>query len=134
MQAFSERRRHPRHKTLLGARVVFNNWNATIDCQVRDLSASGARIRLSGATSLPGVFQLLFTAKQQITPAEVVWLRTLEAGVRFVPAAREPLLSRARFDRAGTGNVLSLDTAREFRRLKEREDGDRQTFLFPDEP
>src|SRR6478736_1358512 len=41
-----ERRHADRHKTLIKAQVVFNDMMSTFDCSVRDLSATGAHLKL----------------------------------------------------------------------------------------
>lgn len=112
MNGVFERRRYPRQRTLLGARVVFNGWSSTIDCQIRNLTPAGARISLSGTAPLPGRFELLFLAKNQSQQAEVVWTRTNEAGLAFTAAKHTTAPGSAE-------KVLSLEAAREIRKLKE---------------
>lgn len=119
MSVVFERRRYPRQRTLLGGRFVFNGWSSTIDCQIRNLTPAGARISLSGTAPLPGHFELLFLAKNQSKQAKVVWSRTNEAGIAFTATKQMAATG-------GEEKVLSLETAREIRKLKEERDELRQ--------
>jgi len=56
----AQRRHAERHKTMLSGKLVFNGLSSVIDCFVRDLSDSGARITLSAPVQLPPTFILRF--------------------------------------------------------------------------
>lgn len=55
-----ERRRFARRKVLKGGRIVFNQGRSTIECQIRDLSAGGARLQVASAFGIPDEFTLAF--------------------------------------------------------------------------
>ena len=71
-----------RHRTLKEAKVVLSDWTA-IDCVLRDLSDTGARIEFGGSTDLPKEFRLLVVSTKTLFPAVCVWQRGLSAGLRF---------------------------------------------------
>ena len=78
-----ERRNNPaRRKLLKNGRVLLSKW-ASIDCTIRDLTESGARLEFKSPTELPVEFKLKIIATEQIVPVELVWQRGLSAGVRF---------------------------------------------------
>ena len=56
--AVAERREHLRRRTLLSAKVVFNNGRGALNCTVKDLSECGARIKLGGWLNLPREFEI----------------------------------------------------------------------------
>ena len=56
--AVEERREHPRRRTLLSGKVVFNNRSGALNCTVKDLSECGARIQLGGWLNLPREFEI----------------------------------------------------------------------------
>lgn len=57
-----------------------------MDCLIRDLSESGARIALSDAVALPEVVELDIPQRELRRRARVVWRRNDEAGLCFSQA------------------------------------------------
>jgi hypothetical protein len=53
-----ERRGSARARLLRRARIVFQRGRSSVDCVVLDLSAGGARLKLSGLLGLPDRFEL----------------------------------------------------------------------------
>jgi hypothetical protein len=49
-----------RHRTLKGARLVFNHGHSTMDCVVRDLSETGAKVMVVSSLGLPDRLTLVF--------------------------------------------------------------------------
>ncbi|ACA16866.1 type IV pilus assembly PilZ [Methylobacterium sp. 4-46] len=93
----SEHRREVRLRTFLKGRIVFNNGNSSMDCLVRDLSATGARLALSETAVLPDAFDLHIPAKDKVYKAALRWRRADGVGVAFqedaavaAPAAPTP--------------------------------------------
>jgi hypothetical protein len=56
----AQRRHTARHKTMLSGKLVFNDMSSVLDCFVRDLSETGARIKLAAPVQLPPIFILRF--------------------------------------------------------------------------
>ena len=71
----------PRRKTLKSGRVVING-RSTIDCTVRNLSRSGAKLEVTSVVGIPDAFQLQVDGQTQT--CRVVWRRLKELGVEFV--------------------------------------------------
>jgi hypothetical protein len=83
MTAPQEQRAHQRTKTLYKGKVVAEGRFSLIDCTVRDLSESGARIEF-GATYAPAPeFELEIPSKQMRFWARLVWSSGLRHGVAF---------------------------------------------------
>jgi PilZ domain len=77
-----EHRSQPRRRHLREARLVFNNRTSTLTCIVRDMSASGARITLDRADTVPDRFEFALKGRAPIS-ARKIWARMNELGVSF---------------------------------------------------
>jgi hypothetical protein len=77
----SENRSERRQRTLKGARIVFNAGGSTIDCTVRNLSASGAKLDVTSVVGIPNSFDLSLGG--QLRPCRVVWRSLKQLGVEF---------------------------------------------------
>jgi PilZ domain len=80
----SDLRSGSRARTLLGARIVFNNRHSTVDCTVRDLSAIGAKVLVSPHVPVPDEFDLHIPQKRRKHRARIMWRDAEACGVRFV--------------------------------------------------
>jgi PilZ domain len=92
------RRASPRRRTVLQARVVFNNRSSIFDCAVRDLSDTGARIYFADASALPVEFELEIPNRGVRARARVVWSQGANHGVEFLEEVRvwrDPAHTRA---------------------------------------
>ena len=79
-----DKRSAPRRRTLKTGIIVFANRNATFACAVRDLSASGARLRVDSVINVPDAFDLIIELDGLQASCEVAWRRDMELGVRFL--------------------------------------------------
>ncbi len=85
-----EKRRSVRHRVLKDGKIVMmNNWSV-IDCCVRDLSATGARIRCQDPAAVPNEFRLLIPHDQTIRTVRVVWRREDYCGLHFTSPPKAP--------------------------------------------
>ncbi len=80
----SEHRRTRRRRTLLDGRVVFNNRYSVIECTVRDLSVSGAKVTFEHPTPLPPTVELEVPKTGQNFRADVIWSDGRSHGLMFV--------------------------------------------------
>lgn len=71
-----------RRRKLQGAKAILTK-STIVDCVIRDLSETGARLEFSGPTKLPPEFRLRVTMSGAEAPVELMWQRGLSAGVRF---------------------------------------------------
>ena len=81
--ASSPRRVTDRSKTLKSAKIVFNKNQSVIDCMVRDLSPTGAKIKLSDLAAVPRIFVLELNDGTR-HDCERVRAMGQEIGVRFI--------------------------------------------------
>ena len=78
----SDSRKSARRRTLKAGKVILPN-GAVIDCSIRDMSETGARLEFAAVIVLPPQFDLLIVSSETRIAAELVWHRALSAGVRF---------------------------------------------------
>ena len=84
-----EARRAVRRRVLKSGIAAYNDRHITLACTVRDLSATGARVRLESlAVSLPDTFELLIAMDAFEADCQVVWRKGSEAGIKFIGAPR----------------------------------------------
>lgn len=71
-----------RERRLKAAQLVFNNDQSVIDCVLRDISATGARVRLKGVYDGPK--QIVLKISDGTTySVDVMWNRNNELGLKF---------------------------------------------------
>ena len=80
----AEKRKAVRSRTLLGGVIAFNNRASTMDCQVRNLSAGGAKVAFSNTAVVPDQFDLKIARKERSFRARMIWRAPNEAGVAFL--------------------------------------------------
>jgi hypothetical protein len=79
-----DRRIAIRQKSFLQGRVYFNNRRSSLDCLVRDVSPTGARLKFSGAVTMPELVELFIPNKDESYRAQVQWHHGDEIGVAFL--------------------------------------------------
>ena len=84
------RRRSRRKKVFKGARLVLGGGLSTVDCIVKDISASGARLKLPDITQIAGTLKLSFQDGETLE-AEVIRSHGMEMGIRFKGGQRPAL-------------------------------------------
>ena len=102
-----EKRSAPRMRSFLRGTVIFNNGQSTLDCLIRDISATGARLQLSEAVTLPHRFDLYVLQRRERMTVTVQWRRGDEVGV----AVEQP-------DRPGLDRGVVPDWAERVRSLE----------------
>ena len=77
----SERRTANRQRTLKAGTIILNEGFSTIDCLVRNLSESGARLEVDNPLTLPDRFELTLDGHSKA--CDVVWKSARHVGIRF---------------------------------------------------
>ena len=78
-----ERRISERHRTLMTGRIYFRSGRSSLDCQVRNISLTGACLKGPGVTDLPDHFRLEIPARDRIYDCEARWRVNDSMGVHF---------------------------------------------------
>ncbi len=85
----SERRVAPRTRTFKRAQILFNNRFSTVDCIVRNISATGALLTIDGSVPLPKQFEFRIGDDDALRPAKLVYRRELFAGIHFLDVPQD---------------------------------------------
>ena len=80
-----ERRATIRHRVLKGGHVVVNDGFSTFNCTIRNLSDTGARLRVASVIGIPDQFELVLDDGRSFG-CTVAWRQETELGVQFIPA------------------------------------------------
>ncbi len=83
-------RKAVRVRSLLGATIIHSDGAMKIECHVRDISKSGARLSLSPHILLPQQFDLYIAQRRETHPCRLVWFNEGQCGVEFLDQRPEP--------------------------------------------
>ena len=78
----SEQRRSQRESTYKAARIGAGT-RATMHCGIRNLSPTGACLRVDDPQDVPEFFNLVFDSGEPSRSCRVVWRSPRQIGVRF---------------------------------------------------
>ena len=78
----------PRRRVLKAGVAASNDRHITVACTVRDVSATGARLRTDSSLSIPDTFELIIEVDGLEANCEVIWRKGSEVGARFLGAPR----------------------------------------------
>jgi hypothetical protein len=92
-----ERRQGARRRRVLKAGIIaFNGRHSTLPCTVRNISATGAHLRMHGSSaSAPDTFELIVELDGLEASCTVMWRRGEDIGVRFEGEPRKIAPKRA---------------------------------------
>lgn len=79
-----DRRRDARRRVIYGGVLAYNDRFSTMDCVVRNFTASGAKIALPANAILPDRLALAVRRKNREYAARIVWRSEREVGLEFV--------------------------------------------------
>ncbi|MFJ6323840.1 MULTISPECIES: PilZ domain-containing protein [unclassified Rhizobium] len=82
-EAAQNNRISARKRTLLGAKIIFNDGHSVYDCLVRNLSDTGAMIQIENPLAAPNTFDLQLS-DNRVLGCEVRWRKINSMGVQFV--------------------------------------------------
>jgi len=77
-----DHRLNHRRRSLIGAQIVSNNGFSTLDCLVKDISESGARLKVENTLAVPEKFSLSLSDGRRFE-STVQWRRADMVGVQF---------------------------------------------------
>lgn len=79
----TDKRLTPRLRSFLKGRVLFNGGQNSLDCLIRDISSTGARLELSASVTLPDRFDLYLPHREETSKVHIQWRRGSQLGVAF---------------------------------------------------
>lgn len=116
MTTMTERRKTFRRRALMAGTVRLQTQTSTYSCVVRNISATGAQLTMSGAMWLPESFELEIRHRDIRVGARAVWRDNTEMGIEFVRRDGEAFRSARQED-----YVRLLETEREALKLRVRQ-------------
>lgn len=84
----------PRHRTLKAGKIVLAKSGGVVDCTVRDISDTGAKLLCGDQAAVPNEFQIYLPGDRTIRDARVVWRRDMMLGIIFIGEAKPAPLRR----------------------------------------
>ena len=80
----TEVRASDRTRSFLKAVIEFANGASKLDCIVKNISTTGARVDVTAAVSIPKEFNLNIPHRGEVFRSEMVWREGNSLGVRFL--------------------------------------------------
>ena len=77
-----EKRLAPRRNTRIVATLVFNGGQTRVDCLIRNLSETGAKLEVATVRNIPDTFELMAPGHRP-HGCRVVWRSLKDTGVEF---------------------------------------------------
>jgi hypothetical protein len=84
LNSAQDHRQMVRQRAFLGGKLVYGDGAFTVDCIVRDISLTGARVKLPEGQMVPDHLYLVELRTGIAYEAKVVWKRHPEIGLAFV--------------------------------------------------
>ena len=81
-------RNQNRQRVLKSAVITFSGGHSTMNCAVRDISETGAKLRFDTPKGPPDTFALRLELDGIEADCEVTWRRVLDVGVKFMAPPR----------------------------------------------
>jgi hypothetical protein len=80
----AERRADQRHRVLKGGTLHFNKGYSSLECVIRDLSATGARIQMGETFGVPSRFTMSISGETTRIEASLRWRNSRSIGLSFL--------------------------------------------------
>ena len=108
-----EKRSHDRIRSFLRAQIIFNNQMTTIDCIIKNISATGARIALNDALAVPTEFEIYIPQRRSSHHARLIWRDKDSIGVDFTDVLQPATVAAVAHAEApayvGEGRIRELE-------------------------
>jgi hypothetical protein len=82
-KAAKERRSALRQRSFLQGRIYYNSRRSSVDCLVRDISDTGAKLKFSESITVPEAMELYIPNKDEFRRARVQWRVGNDMGIAF---------------------------------------------------
>lgn len=79
-----DKRDGDRIRAFLRAQIIFNNRMSTIDCIIKNISPTGARVALADSLAVPAEFDIYIPQRNASHHAKLVWRDRDSIGIDFV--------------------------------------------------
>ncbi len=79
----NEKRKTQRRRVLKEGKIFFADGMRVIDCTIRDMSDTGARLLIANTVGVPETFHLFEKSSGMVYPTSVSWRQARAIGVKF---------------------------------------------------
>jgi hypothetical protein len=79
----NNKRQAPRQRVLKAGKIAYANGAIVVDCTIRNLSDTGARLQVPTSVAIPDRFEFVEAASGKRRAATVVWRRGELMGIHF---------------------------------------------------
>jgi hypothetical protein len=93
----SERRETQRVRILKAGKIIKSGGWGSIECIIKDVSSTGAKIEVDPLFEFPSKFSLLIIKDETLVECELAWRNGRKAGVRFTSEMKQVQLRDYRF-------------------------------------
>lgn len=80
----ADQRNAERRKMLRAAKIIYNNAMCVINCEIRDISDTGCRVKVASSHGIPDLFTLHIIAGGIRHECEVAWRKPEQMGLKFI--------------------------------------------------
>ncbi len=94
-------RKLPRNRVLKAGKIVFSNFQCSIDVTIRDISVNGARVHIPSNVGIPDSFELFVVSEGCFYPATTRWRKGEWIGIEFVGAPHHAVGTHIHIDLGG---------------------------------
>jgi hypothetical protein len=78
-----EQRRNQRQRVLKSGKIAYGGGSIVIDCTIRNLSDTGARLQVPTSVAIPDRFEFTEASTGKVRHATVMWRKGHLIGIRF---------------------------------------------------
>jgi hypothetical protein len=78
-----EKRIATRRKVLKAAKIITMDMKSVLDCTIRDMSDTGAKLNVEVSSAIPAEFQFYLISDNTLRNAKTIWRRAGQIGVHF---------------------------------------------------
>jgi PilZ domain-containing protein len=78
-----ENRASRRQRVLKSGKIIYNNGSIVIDCIIRNITDTGAQLKVPTSVGIPDHFEFSETMAGKRRPVVVVWRKGDLIGIRF---------------------------------------------------
>jgi PilZ domain len=78
-----EKRVAARRKVLKAAKIITVDMKSVLDCTIRDMSETGAKLNVEVSSAIPAEFYFYLISDNSMRDAKTVWRRAGQIGVHF---------------------------------------------------
>jgi len=91
----ADRRANDRVRSFLRAQIIFNNRMTSIECIIKNISATGARVALDESLAVPTEFDIYIPQRGRSHRAKMIWRDKDSIGVDFLDEPQDAVSGSA---------------------------------------